>query len=109
MVFFSNTEQKRRLKEALLQDLKDEADQRKLDEGFQKPHVKVDKKTLRTSDETPTYTGGVSDEARNRLQHRQDRDKQRKFHVSSKVHFLVEHKKKKFLLKCIYILISGKE
>jgi hypothetical protein len=65
--------------------LKEEAEQKKLDEGFQKPYVKVDKKTLRTSDETPTYTGGVSDEARNRLQNRQDRDRQRKFQTSSKV------------------------
>ncbi|KAK4025233.1 hypothetical protein OUZ56_014308 [Daphnia magna] len=77
-------EQKRRLKEALLQDLKEEAEQKKLDEGFQKPHLKVDKKILRASYETPTYTGGVSDEARNRLQHRQDRDKQRKFQTTSK-------------------------
>ena len=79
------TEQKRRLKEVLLQDLKEEEEQKKNDGGFQKPHSKVDKKALRISDETPTYTGGVSDEARNRLENRQHRDKQRKFQVTSKV------------------------
>ena len=82
---FLFAEQKRRLKEVLLQDLKEEEEQKKNDGGFQKPHSKVDKKALRISDETPTYTGGVSDEARNRLENRQHRDKQRKFQVTSKV------------------------
>lgn len=78
------------MKEALLQDLKEEAEQKKLDEGgFQKPHSKVDKKALRMSDETPTYTGGVSDEARNRLESRQHREKQRKFQISSKVSSMI--------------------
>lgn len=69
----------------MLQDLKEDAEQKKQDEGFQKPHTKVNKKALRTSDETPTYTGGVSDEARNRLEHRHNRDKQRKFQITTKV------------------------
>ena len=80
------TEQKRKLKEALLQELKDESDEEKQgDEAFQKPHSKVERKALRMSKETPTYTGGVSDEAKRRLEERHKRDKERRFHNSSKV------------------------
>ena len=77
------------MKEALLKDLSDNPDDDKKNdaEGFQKPHSKGDhhKKAFRSSDETPSYTGGVSDEAKKRLEYRQNRDRDRKFHNSSKV------------------------
>ena len=80
------------MKEALLKDLSDNPDgddsKKNNDaEGFQKPHSKGDhhKKAFRSSDETPSYTGGVSDEAKKRLEYRQNRDRDRKFHNSSKV------------------------
>lgn len=84
-------EEKRRfkeLKEALIKDLSDNPDDEKKGdaEGFQKPHSKGDhKKAFRSSYETPTYTGGVSDEAKKRQENRQNRDRDRKFQISSKV------------------------
>lgn len=79
-------EQKRRLKEALLKDLEESAKDKDA-EGFSKPASKGDKKSksYRVYDETPTYTGGVSEEAKNRLESRENREKQRKFHISTKV------------------------
>lgn len=90
---FGFVEEKRRfkeLKEALLKDLSDNPDgdnKKNNAEGFQKPHSKGDhhKKAFRSSDETPSYTGGVSDEAKKRLEYRQNRDRDRKLHNSSKV------------------------
>lgn len=75
------------MKEALLQDLKDEEEEdRKKSESFAKPNSKPDKKAFhRSSDETPTYTGGVSEEARHREENRQNRDRQRRFQVTTKV------------------------
>lgn len=79
-------EQKRRLKQALIEDLQRENENNGPEsQGFQKPHSKIDKKALRVSDETPTYTGGVSEEAKKRLERRDNREKEKKFQITSKV------------------------
>lgn len=74
------------MKEALLRDLEENSEKEtKTASGFLKPSSKPDKNVIRKSDETPSYTGGVSKEARNRMESRQIRDKERKTHASSKV------------------------
>lgn len=85
--FFLNfSESKRKLKEALLRDLEENSEKEtKTSSGFQKPNSKPERNFLRKSEETPTYTGGVSKEARNRMESRQNRDKERRTHASSKV------------------------
>ena len=58
---------------------------------FQKPHnLKTDRKVFRNFEETPTYTGGVSKEAKNRVDKRNNRDRQRGVHASSKVRRTVD-------------------
>ena len=75
-------ESNRQLKEALLREL----EKPKISSScFQKPVTKPNKNVLRKSDETPTHTGGVSQEAEKRLEIRQNRKKERRTHSSSKL------------------------
>ena len=95
VISLSISEEKRleKLKEALLKSLEEESFKDKDSEGFAKPVSRSDKKSksYRVYDETPTYTGGVSEEARNRQESRDHRDKQRKFHTSTKVIMLIKN------------------
>lgn len=71
-----------------MQDLQESSKQKGKDgEGFAKPLAKIDKKSksYRVHEETPTYTGGVSEEARNRLESRENRNKQRGLQTTTKV------------------------
>ena len=82
-LIFLPVDEKRKLKEALELDLKESSESKQSNDGFLKPSLKTDKKAYRISNETPTYTGGVSKEARERVEERHIRDRQRGVHAST--------------------------